>query len=56
MNSNDSERNFQYFVTFTHYTFQACGTWTFDASTTVAKNKPRFTYLTQTHKRKKVPL
>ena len=42
MNSNDSERNFQYFVTFTHSTFQACGSWTFDASTTVAKNKPRF--------------
>ena len=48
--SNDSVRNFQYFVTFTHSASQACGTWTYDEEATVTKNKPIFKVETKKNK------
>ena len=42
MNSDDGDKKFQFFVSFTHSASQACGTWTFDDTEMPAKIRPLF--------------
>ena len=42
IHSSDQDKQFQYFVTFTHSDAQKCGTWTFDKNETLNIDCPKY--------------